>query len=255
MNTLWFYWGQPHLSYLRYLTLLSASRVHRSIILVTRETPIQPEVDWREQQDFQIHPDGKNWLPDAMNLPIDTITIETLAPEIAVLQAPDVQTSDLLGWWILGNYGGTVADMDIVFFRPLPEIIQDVQVTRFSHHPQPGYMPVSFMQGRPCDAWKRALESAAIHYDRNVYESCGAGNFKDSVSPWLSDRVVYPWAGKDHSWSRWHSWLFVDDHWPKIPEATIGLHWYAGHNQRYNQAIKGPEDLKHGAVKWAAQVR
>lgn len=254
MNTLWFFWGQPHLSYLRYLTLLSASKIHRSIVLVTRETPVSPVVDWKEQQDFQIEPKGRNWMPEVDRLPVERITLEQLAPEIAVLRAPDVQTSDLLGWWILGQYGGTVADMDIVFYRELPEIIQDVQVTVFEGHPQPGYMPVSFMQGRPCAEWRYAYKVAKSEYDPNVYESCGAGCFRASMSPWLSERVIYPWAGQP--WHRWHSWLFREDQWPEIPESSVGLHWYAGHNQKHNQAIHRPEDLKHGAVAWAAaQVR
>ena len=253
MKTLWFYWGQEHLSYLRYLTLVSARRFQRDIILVTREHPVKPQVEWSEQQDFQLEPTGKNWMPEVDRLDIDTIRLETLAPKIADLQAPDPQTSDLLAWWILGSYGGTVADMDIMFIRELPEIIQSVQITRFAAHPKVDYMPVSFMQGHPCNAWREAFARALKRYSPNIYESCGAGCFTRKVSPWLSDRVVYPRAGKEYSWSRWHSWLFCDDHWPEIPEATVGLHWYAGHNQRHNQAIKGPEDLKHGAVCWAAR--
>lgn len=248
-TTLWFYWGQRHLSYLRWLTLYSARQVHEDVTLVLRREPVQPSVRWREQQDFQSDPIGPNYLnrlPD-----IKVVTLETIAPEIAELNAPDVHTADLLKWWLLAKFGGTVADMDIVFLRPIPVITHNVQVTVFSDHPRFDYLPVTFMQGNCCPAWWRSFEKARREYDPNCYESCGSHCVEGERIGTLSERVVYPWAGRP--WSLWHNWLFEADQWPAIPENCIGIHWYAGHNQRYNRIIQGPDDWQKGAVMWAAR--
>lgn len=251
MNNLWFFWGQEHMTFLRWMTLFSACQVHDNVVLILREKPVCPEVRWKERQDFQQKPIGHNWLPDLASLPVKIEFLENIAPEIAALQAPDVQTSDLLAWWLLSNYGGTVADMDIVFLKPLPEIKQDVQVVVFSGHPKRGYVPVTFMQGRPCSVWWATYANALRSFDPNKYESCGTGALVPKPESGLSEHVVFPWAGK-HPWVLWHDWLFKTQ-WPEIPVDCCGIHWYAGHNQKWNQKINCPEHLKHGAIAWAVR--
>lgn len=251
-GALWFYWGQKHMSFLRWMTLFSATQVHQRVTLILRRTPVRPKVRWGEQQDFQRRPSGFNWMDNLSAVPITTAYLEDVAPEIAALEAPDVQTSDLLAWWILSEHGGTVADMDIVFLKGLPEIKFDIQVVRFEGYPKPGYVPVTFMQGRPCSTWRETYRRALAMYHPDNYESCGSGALMPRPMSRLSEHVVFPWAGR-YAWSLWHKWLFGTDKWPKIPDESIGIHWYAGRNQNFNQSITGPTKLCAGAVGWAVK--
>ena len=251
-NPLWFFWGQPHMTFLRWLTLKSACRIHDDVRLVVRSVPLLPNVAWPEKQDFQFSGPKTDWMPKIDKLGVEIYNLEDIAPDVAGLGAPDIQTSDLLAWYLLSKYGGTVADMDIVFIKSLPVVEADIQLTIFSGHPRPGYIPVTFMQGRPCAVWSECYERAKASYRFDDYESCGTRNAPDDVAPLLSDHIVYPWA-KEYPWSIWSAWLFWSENWPPIPDDCIGLHWYAGHNQTWNQRVRGMIDLRAGAVAWAAK--
>ena len=240
------------MTYLRYMTLFSACLYNDDVWLVVRDKPMRPTVPWAENQDFQNEPTGKNWMDAARELPLTICKLKDVSPRIALMQAADVHTSDLLAYHLLATEGGTVADMDIVFLREVPKIDNDVQVVVFSGLPKSGYVPVSFMQGRPCIEWERALERAMLLYDPNVYESCGSVVLDPlkHISP-LDERAVFPWVGMP--FSSYRRWLFESEKYPAIPEQSCGIHWYAGHNQKFNQTIHGPDDLYQGAICDAAK--
>lgn len=246
------------MSYLRYMTLLSASLIHDDITLILRRKPLSFTSAFWERQECEIELSERGAYlclnQDKKKLPenIKIKYLEDIAPEIAALRAHDIHTSDLLAWYLLARYGGTVADMDIVFFKPLPEIINDVQVVVFTSYPKKNYLPVTFMQGRPCSKWNNTYERALAAYDPEVYESCGASAILRPEEGNLSEQIVFPWAGK-YPIRRWHRWFFQDNRYPAIPDDCIGIHWYAGRNQKWNQAIKCDSDLKAGAIAWACR--
>lgn len=251
-DTLWFYWGQEHMTFLRWMTLLSAAQIHNNVVLILRKNPVRPQVSWKERQDFQQKPIGRNWMENVKESPVKIMYLEDVVPEIAQLEAPDVQTSDLLAWWLLSEHGGTVADMDIVFLKELPQIEFDVQVVVFDGYPKSGYMPVTFMQGRPCSIWREAYRRALRSYHPDKYESCGSDVLIPRPTSRLSQQIVFPWAGYA-PWSLWHKWLFEAEEWPEIPQDCCGIHWYAGRNQKWNQKINSLADLKNGAIAWAVK--
>lgn len=247
-DTLWFFWGQKHMSFLRYMTLLSATKVHKNIVLVLRRGEgITMNLGWVEKQDCNIVPltEHVNYMAHAEQLPIEIIYLEDVSPDIAKFKAPDVHTSDMLSWWLLSHYGGTVADMDIIFIKPLPEIKEAVQVVKFSGAPKKDYVTVAFLQGRPDDVWLDAYKNSFVTYDPAIYQSCGSKCFKGEAGQ-LPECIVFPWAG--HSWIKYRPWLFEANDFPNIPVDCVGIHWYAGRNQDYNQKINGPDDLGSGAV-------
>lgn len=249
-GTLWFFWGQERMTFLRAMTLRSACRIHGNVALITRPACHEGGAEWKERQDFQFNSNLPDWSHTLDALPIRRLALRDFAPDIADLSADDVHTADLLRWKILAEYGGTVADMDIVFIRPLPAVDADVKIVRFSGHPKPGYAPVSFMQGRPCETWRIAFARAWSSYDPATYESCGSGVIPDAVPGALDEHIIFPWAG-EHPWSLWRDWMFTSDKWPAIPSTCCGIHWYAGHNQAFNQALRNPGDMRTGALRWA----
>jgi hypothetical protein len=255
---LFFYWGQPRMSFLRWLTLVSAAQVHGNVVLVTRRDPVAPDVTWDERQDFQnphMHTIPIDAAVAALNAPNVSIEyLEDLAPQVAELRADDVHTKDLLAWWLLGTQpdGCTVADMDIVFLWALPAITEDVMVCRFTGTPKPGYAPVTFMQGRPCKVWSDAYIEAMRCYDPAVYESCGAAYIPTDQPAHLSEQIVFPWAGLP--FHQYEEWLFTATDWPEIPRlGCVGIHWYAGLNQGWNERIHALADFRGGAMAWAAR--
>jgi hypothetical protein len=217
-HPLWLYWGGNHLTYLRWATIATAARFHDHVILVRRPERASvhvPAVDaaqhWHEHQDFQRPLEGKNWIGEIPKS-VELVTLEEVAPQIAELEAPDVQTSDLLAWHLLATRGGTVADMDVVFIDRLPEVTHPIQMVVCTGWPLAGYMPIGFLQGEPCDFWRAMYRRAREAYNPKVYQSCGAERFP----PWaeipepkrlLPEHVVYPFALKAE-WMRWHDWMF-----------------------------------------------
>lgn len=262
-HPLWLFWSGDHLTFLRWMTIKSAAIVHDEVVLVRRrvdsslrDSELEASRTWHEHQDFQrVIPAGRNWIDD-IPPQVRQVWLEDVAREIADLRAPDVQTSDLLGWWLLAEYGGSVADMDVVFLKPPPAIDHDVKVVRCSGSPKVGYMPIGFLQGRPCKFWREMYRRALERYNPAIYESCGAGLFPpyhaiQGDKGLLSEAIVYPFALRA-DWMAWHPWMFEADSWPTIPEECIGVHWYGGMNQEHNWALTH-ENLPSakGAIPWA----
>ena len=192
---LWFYWGEKTMSFLRYMTLRSACRIHDDVTLIIRNEPAEVSLKWIEKQDFMFKSDTKNWYDDAVKLPLKIVYLDDIAPEIANLRADGVHTSDLLSWWILAQHGGTVCDMDIVFLKPLPKIQNNVEVVRYRYTcMNVDYFPIAYMQGHPDPKWKLSYDNAMRSYDPNVYQSCGAENLRPYPEPILPSNIVYPWV-------------------------------------------------------------
>jgi len=252
-HPLWFFWGQKHMTFLRYMTLRSACAVHSDVRLVTREEEVRPNLPWAEVQDFMVGRDNvRNWYREAMALPITRVPLGYIAPEIAALHADDVHTSDLLSWWLLATQGGTVCDMDIVFLKPLPLIVRDVEIV--AHPNRPGlvpYVPIAYVQGRPAPKWRETYLKAMAAFDPKVYQSCGGENLR----PWPDGRldwfIIYPWFGS--TFKHILNYCLLAPHWPPIPETCVGIHWYGGGMQAENQRIQSVEDLKAGALAWACR--
>lgn len=252
-HPLWFFWGQRHMTFLRYMTLRSACTVHPDVRLVLRDEEIVPTVTWAEDQDFR-HTDrtARNWFPEAMNLPLTIVPLEEVAPGIAALRTDDVHTSDLLAWWLMATQGGTVCDMDIVFLKPLPPILNDVEIVL--HPSRPGlvpYVPIAYMQGRPNEKWSETYQKAMERHNPSVYQSCGG----ECLRPWpegtLSWFVVYPWFGS--TFRSILNYCLHAPHWPGLPPECVGIHWYGGGMQTENQAIQSVDDLTTGALAWAVR--
>jgi len=256
---LWFYWGGDHLTFLRWMTLESAARFHDDVRLIRRAGRSSAHLSageaWIETQDFQRAGVGENWI-DRIPPGVTVLNLDDIAPEIAAIDAPDVQTSDLLGWWLLSEHGGSVSDMDVIFLAGIPVITHDVQLVVCTGTPKPGYMPIGFIQGQPCDFWRWMYRRARERYDPRIYQSCGP----PLLPPWeeipgskrlLPEAIVYPFALQG-DWMQWHKWMFDSATWPAFPPESCGIHWYGGANQQYNRSLTPANvEVATGAVPWA----
>ena len=171
---IYLYWGNDKLSFLRFLTIHTLCKFNERVVLIKRRRRnyVHDNLEWTEiKQDFQSF-EGMDY-SSYINYP--NLTIEYLEedyPEIALRNLSDVHISDLLGWYILATKGGTISDMDILYIKPVPEIVADIQLVSFSDHPKRDYIPVSFMQGRPNQFYKevfiRAVQNANLVFMKVV---------------------------------------------------------------------------------------
>jgi hypothetical protein len=255
MKPLWFFWSLEKMPYLRYATLETACRIHDDVRLVIRKEPGPVKPDWwpgidnEEKCGFM----GVDWMPAVALLPIRVYDINDFAPEIADMRAPGLHTGDMLKWWTLAHHGGHVADMDIAFIRPLPEIEADVEAVVWPLSYGIGATPMGLLQGRPCDWWQKAYERAVANCKPTSYFSTGPTEigFALPEDGRVLDRyLITPWAG-DVPWIEWQALFFKAATWPEIPESCVALHWHGGVNYDLVKSINGPNDLTRGAVAWA----
>lgn len=267
-DPLWLYWGRQPMSWLRYMTVHTATLIHDDVRLILRRDAFeQPSgiACWKEEQECKGGDHvGKDWTADATERATEVLWLEDVCPELAEGYS-DVHVSDLLSYWLLGHHGGTISDMDIVYFAPLPPILHDVQIalqywTDISRNVQRRgrvpvdvqrkykYVPIGFLQGRRSQFWRDRYEEGKARYDARQYESVGSQVLTPHVEhSIISPRIVYPFVDSrmDH--------LFDDPCCPPLPLDCIGIHWYAGGKQRYNRAIKGMSDVPAGAVRMALE--
>jgi hypothetical protein len=278
MNTMWLFWGQSTMAYLRYLTLKSACAVHDDVCLITRDPKLCGKGQWitPEALEFQGESPSVDWMPRVRELPLRIVDIVEVAPTLANMVITDNHAKDLLSYYMLATQGGTFADMDILFVKPIREITHDVQVpfirfrgpvdlrtnrqkeldaktgTNWREKPNcKGYVPMGFMQGWPCEAWKNAYQLALDRLDPADYHSC-AFCLDQRLGGDLPVETVYPWTER-HGVSRSIGYCF-DGKWPALPNDTRGIHWYAGGNQKAIAELDGPDKMANapGAVPFFA---
>jgi hypothetical protein len=256
-KSIYFYWGNETMSFLRYMTFKSFRFYHPNwkMTLIKRRDKLtnRRSPSWAQYQDFtkKFKSDYSNKLGD---LDINIEWLEDSYPEIAgIKNITDVHTSDILAWYILANKGGIVSDTDIVYVKKIDyEKYKDVDfgMVSFEGQPMPTYMPVSFMLGQPNVIWDKIYKTSRVTVNKNVYESAGTpalrkattGHITQIVKDYptlnvrrLPSKIVFPFS-EDFNGSKYKDLNFEKDKFDTFSEDTIGIHWYAGRNgvQMYN---------------------
>lgn len=244
-KTMNFYWGNSQMSFLRYLTLYSFCKYNPDWEVVLRVYMHQEKRRWTSEEksdkDFPEYPD---FYSHVKKLPVKIKYLNEFVQDgIEDEHMADAHVKDLMNWRILSTTGGFVADMDILFFRPMSKLVgleADTVINCFDKMPSPSYIPVTLMGSQGDNRfYGDILRTAVEMYDPEVYESCGASampytsiDFIREDYPELSvtkmpDTSVYPLVTKYengleliHKENRLEELL-------EIKEA-VGVHWYAG---------------------------
>ena len=154
----------------------------------------------------------------------------------------DVHIKDMLNWKLLANEGGIVADMDILFTKPLGDNVDtyaDIGLVCFNGNPQKDYIPVSFMYSSGKNRFFEATYRNAIkNYNPKIYESCGTLCIKESnldeiendhpdlIVQKLNDAIVFPFI--DYTWGEGIDLLYRSVDNSLLHKDSIGIHWYGG---------------------------
>lgn len=255
IKEIYFYWGNATMSYMRYMSLYSFCKLNPDwkVHLIVNNSE-QLRVDTIEKQD-KTEFKGKDYFHLIKYLDINTIDFENNMINLdnsVVEQMSDVHTKDVLNWKILSEWGGVVADMDILFTKPIGTLINsdtDIGLICFSNYPQPGYIPVSFMYSSGSNTFfKKTYDRALANYNSSIYESCGTlcieeqslaeivKNYPNSTVQRLPDASVFPFV--EYEWNEGIRKLYQGDFRRDIHTDAIGIHWYAGTPQSQKQNNK-----------------
>ena len=117
-----FYWGDKHyhLSYLRYLSLLSA-RENNPDFEIYLHVPLYPsnnQITWTTGEQVENDKSNKNWFNEIQDLDIKIIKHDFNNCGFSNLEH-EVHKSDFLRWIILFEYGGFWSDIDIIYSKSL----------------------------------------------------------------------------------------------------------------------------------------
>lgn len=251
-----FYWGNERMSYLRYLTLASFRKQNPDwrMRLVRRASDIGST--WETGESFDKFdykgPDYTDRIAalDVQMVPWDEPYIDRTFGPIS-----DIHASDILTWKILSTVGGIVSDMDILYTKPVPESLLEVNaaIVQFktramNGETRYGYRPVSLLAA--CEGnrfFEECLAASERTFSPGVYESCGTPVLKLVSDNWpyedpahWPDGIVYPFQRRaEVSFGGILNATHVADAREWMDRDAIGIHWYAGSDiaSRHNFAV------------------
>lgn len=229
-----FYWGNSTMRFLRFMSLYSASKLNpaeqirlyrkRSPEIAANDSPVEPKYDYMRH------------LSKLSNLEI--VWLEDVLPGFS---RAEPNTADTIKYYHLAEFGGTVSDMDIIYFKPLPPITHDVEYVEFYN-----VLPVGFFRGRPCVFWKKMFEQAltggctADAKWGTGLQACGVGMFNlgnplfEKTAGTCSQRklsrsLVYPFVPEEYAFDVAENIFFLQDVSLKnFPEDSVGFHYWGG---------------------------
>lgn len=247
-KTIYFYWGNETMSYMRYMTLYSfclfnpdwkVCLIKNNIISNRHPMWLTPE---RLDKVSYAGPDYSNLVN---NLNIEIIEFQSSMIDLeehVVNNMSDVHIKDILNWKILSKQGGVVADMDILFTKPIGNNIEEdaeIGLVCFDDNPKKDYIPVTFMYSSGSNAFfDKVYWRALKKYNPSIYECCGTlcieeknlqqikDNYPKIKIQKLNDAIVFPLI--KFEWDLGVQMLYNGVHTKDIDSASIGIHWYGG---------------------------
>ena len=243
---IYFYWGNETMSYMRYMTLYSFCLFNPDwmVYLIKNYLPARNDARLPQKQDKTEYK-GKDYTNLLKNLNIIVSDFEPSMIDLdekIVNDMADVHIKDILNWKILAEQGGAVADMDILFMKPIGNEIDvdtDVGLVCFDGFPEKGYIPVTFMYSSGQNKFfEKSYKNSLRKYNPSEYESCGnlcieeksleaiRGNFPDLKVQKLDDAIVFPFV--NCLYYDGISKLYDGDYTNEIIKSSIGIHWYGG---------------------------
>lgn len=251
---IFFFWGNERMSWMRYMTIESFSRLNPDWQIYVYTIPqIQNRKFWDtwEDQDFHSYTgedyiDRLTWLENVQiirwQMPIECsqlFYIQKVGPS---------QMSNLFKWYMLGTEGGIYADMDILFIKSFDWFFEQIQnheiAISFKDWFSIGVLASAGNNRFFSDVYHTSLRTLSTSH----YQSAGVKALYELAQ--RRDTEVFNVLK-----SRYSGIFNIPFHWfyPYIPNdttvafskeskinpETIGYHWYAGHPvaQQWNNIL------------------
>ena len=244
-KNIFFYWGNETISLMRYMTVYSFSKLNPDWnIYLIRNSNNQEIKRWDtwEESDKDYY-QGEDY--SALMYALDITVVNRSFNSTNDLHMANVHIKDIANWCILSTSGGLVADMDILFIKPIAYAYEqlnfmnaDIALTCFSGLPKKNYIPVTFMGGSSNNRfYKEIYENAKRSYNPEIYECCGENcigyssleeiqlAFPDLRVVRLPDEIIYPFVTK-YKYNTAVKLIHKHNAIDEIPPDCIGVHWY-----------------------------
>jgi len=238
------YWGGHRLSYLRYLTIKTFQMLNPDweiCLHVPRKISDAPPA-WSTFQQKDSHVQH-----DYMDRVTADIQVHDFGDYAFDDNAHEVHKSDFLRWKLLSEQGGVWSDMDIVYVRPMVDLLDNRQRqaeidTVLCPLMPPRKHTVGFLMASPMNdfaKWMHARSHAA--YDPGEYQCMGSDilnrNFADLPDldrqfpqhrfMFLDRNSVYAVTSKDLD--RFYRPMGRAEIKKLNAAGVIGFHWFGGH--------------------------
>jgi len=146
--------------------------------------------------------------------------------------ANEIHKSDYLRLYLLSTVGGIWADTDILWYKPFPEIPEQIEAM-FSAHGDIGHSIGLLGANQDNAIYKQLLLTARNGYHQSYYQCMGSTSFNRIVGPLEQRRFKQQIYNIPNEWIYWvmdyhNSSAVVWCNNIQPPEDSIGLHWYAG---------------------------
>lgn len=263
MKQMVFFWGNTPMSWLRFITIKTFRLLHPDwdVKLFTAKTNNETG-KWRsiERQDFFNYTKRSDYLDKISGLGIPIVEWkENNLPNIG-----PSHLSNLFKWKILHTQGGVYADMDIVFIRSINKLYKKL-VNYDAGLTYAKYFSIGVLFGKQNNALFKMIYNHSLRvYDPQKYQCVGVL----AIYHLLHGDNIYK-NDEDIDWMKTYSFnnfkllsqktnssiynvpmhLFyyfnsghIEDMFlreKRIPDTTLGIHWYAGNSlsQKYNNLL------------------
>lgn len=255
-----FFWGNPIMSWMRYMTLLSFRKLNPDweVVLYVAKQEIK-EKTWSDynKQDF-FNYTGANYFPEVEKL---GITIKDWSLEFDLQIGPS-QLSNFFKWKILSEKSGLYCDMDILFTKPIDNLYQSMKDYDLVIACEHRYFSIGFLGSSGGNQfYKNVYNNTFKSFDPNLYQSCGVYSIYSHLEKlqkvpseidfqkerlWETLEKYYPDMRKYRlPMITVYPWLFnqmdlvFSELYVKLPSDCIGIHWYAGDtiSQAFNKLM------------------
>lgn len=235
-----FYWGAPTLPFLRYMTLHSFRKFNPDWeIRLHVPDNVSTHIAWdSHEQEYSLEKNNwKDYWDDAKKLNIQIINSNRLFGIDESL--PEVAKSDRLRWYLLHKDGGLWSDMDILYFKPIPEhLLYYDAVLSYQNE----YYSIGFLMSTINSQMFQLVAKEAKKIKRQSnYQTYGSLLLK-RLFPYargidkrfnirtynIPPDLVYP-----YKWNEVER-IFSDEPC-RVTDTTIGIHWFAGHAEAGRQ--------------------
>ncbi len=231
-----FYWGESVLPYLRYATITSFMQYNPNwkIVLWTIKKGMSPN----GLSGHRYVTKCKDFLPQLFKLPIEVREVDFT--QFGMSNAiSDVHKSNIINYHALSTEGGCWSDMDIVYFRPMDDLLinnpTNKNIKTFVCIGSYGHSGGFYLATPHNEYFKRLLSLCKQEYRANAYQCLGPDlcnkYFKtiDSIKPITTITNIGMEALYSHD--ALHIPSIIDGSPPLFTKGSIGLHWYGGHIQ------------------------
>lgn len=238
---IYFYWDKSILSYLRFLTVKTFSKLNPDwkLKFYYPKDGYTGGKQWNHQE---VDVKGKNYFDELTKIPKLEL-IEVDFEKEGVGNVPEVFRSDLLRLNLLATYGGLWSDLDILYFRPMTdswfnnENYKDYN-TLISFHPTRHHYSIGFLGSAPNNPFYAHLYTKGLEriVEKADYQYLGIQlwhNYfntpNEIIQTYPECKIIDIQMDLTYSFDSTQIGIIYNGQEDIYNPKTIAFHWYAGH--------------------------